>query len=292
MTPPQFERQNDSPLYPKVLWNRPVSRSGAGRILLPGGFRQDFSMLTAVHQAVTAAGAGECIAALPDVLVKLLGGAPSTTFVHSSPSGSLGRQALARLLELSEDADSVMLGANLSANSDTTLLLERFLQECSRPVIGFGDVLASLQHRLPALIQRPGGLLIVTMPDVFKLAGALGISINIRRDGGLINKLEIIQQVAAAGMCDMAVYGSEIIISVGEQLGVTPLAYRLSELPALFYGTLASFWTQNPAARYAGLMTGAHVLRQVSEPLTKDPQHRVTVTDGTKAIRQFLDSAF
>ncbi len=289
---PVFERQAEDPLYEKVLWNRPVSRLGAGRLLLPGGHSGEFSLVTAIHQVTEASGAGECVAALPDSLVKMLGGAPGTTFLASSPSGSLGREALARLLELSDDADAVLIGANLSNNSLTTILFERFMSESGRPVIAFADALISLQHDLKGLAERPGSLLIVTMPEIFKLAAALGVRIQIREGGGLLNKLEIIRDVAAASQCDYVVYGSEIVISVGGKLGVSVVNYRLGQLPALYYGTLSVFWIQNPQQRYEGLMTGAYVLGQVSERIFSDPKRRPSLNDGTAALRTFLNESF
>jgi hypothetical protein len=285
---PVFERQSDEPLYPKVLWNRPVSRLGAGRLLLLGGHSGEFSLVTGVHQVIEASGVGECVAALPDSLVRILGGAPNTAFVASSPSGSLGREALARLIELGEDADAVLIGANLSNNSLTTILIERFMAESERPIIAFAAALVSLQHNLKGLTERPGNLLIVTMPEIFKLATALGVAITIRRDGGVLNKLEIIRDVAAASKCDYVVYGSEIIVSVDGKLGLSTVNYRLGQLPAMYFGTLSVFWTQNPKRRFEGLMTGSYVLGQVSERVFSDPKRRPSLTDGTMAVREFL----
>src|SRR3954470_20599597 len=105
-TPVQFTRQTDTPLYPKVLYNRPITRSGGGRLLIVGGHSGEFSMPTAIHQFAVAAGVGEAVAVLPDNLAKFLSGAPGTTFAASSSSGSLGREALGRILELSEDSDA------------------------------------------------------------------------------------------------------------------------------------------------------------------------------------------
>lgn len=286
---PIFERQSSEALYPKVLWNRPVSRAGAGRLLLPGGHTGQFNLVTGTYQVATACGIGECVAALPDCLVKLMGGAPDTTFVNSSPSGSLGREALGRLIELSSNADAILIGANLSNNSLTTILVERLIIEAKRPVIAFADALISLQHDLPSLAARPNNLLIITMPEVFKLAGALGVAITIRRDGGLVNKLEIVRDVAAASKCDYVVYGSEIIVCVDGRLGVSTVNYRLSQLPAVYYGALSVFWIQTPQQRFEALMTGSFVLGQVSNTLLNDPNHRPTLTDATVALRKILN---
>ncbi len=259
-----FVRQEESPLFAKVLWNRPVSRNAAGRLLIIGGHSGDFSLVTGVYESSMAAGAGECTVVLPDILLKLLGGTPAAVFVPSSPSGSLGREALGRILELAEESDALCIGANLSNNSESAILVERLLQESNRPLIAFGEALVASQHHLPMLTERPDNLIIATMPEVFKLAGSLGVPISIRRDGGLVNKIEIVQSVRNAMQADLVVYGSEIIVAAGELPVITAVNYRLSLVPALYIGVLSVFWMQNAKDRRAGLSTGAYVLRNVS----------------------------
>jgi NAD(P)H-hydrate repair Nnr-like enzyme with NAD(P)H-hydrate dehydratase domain len=265
MTNIRFDRQSDEPLYPKILWNRPVARSGAGRLLVVGGHTGEFSLVTAVHEAAMAAGAGECTVVLPDALLKLLAGAPDTVFVPSSPSGSLGREALGQVLQLAEESDAVAIGANLSANSHTTILIERLLQEADRPIIAFGDALTAARNHLPALTSRPENLIIATMPEIFKLAGQLNIPINIRPDGGILNKVEIIASVRAATSCSLVVYGSEIIVAAGGDIVVTPVNYRLSLVPSIYYAVLSVFWIQNRPQAREGLATAAYVLGQASQ---------------------------
>lgn len=269
MTPqtPDFTRQTDAPLYPKVLYNRPITRSGGGRLLIVGGHSGEFSLPTAVHQFAMAAGVGEATAVLPDNLAKFLGGAPGTAFAASSSSGSLGREALGRILELSEEADAVAVGASLSNNSNTAMLMERLIGELARPVIVFDEGLVALKHHIPAVTDNPQALIIATMAEVFKLCSGLNVSINIRPGGGLLNKLEIIRDLAAASRCAYAVFGTEIVVAAGGELIVTPCNYRLALTPALFYGTLSTFWLQNLAQPAAGLATGAYLAAQAGADL-------------------------
>jgi len=261
---PTFIRQDQEPLYPRVLYNRPVTRQGAGRLLVIGGHSGEFSLPTAVHQLALAAGVGECRAVLPESLVKFVGGAPGTTFVAASPSGSLGTEALGRILELAEEADAMALGASLSSNSHTAILMERVLQEAPTPVVLFGDALTALAHHSRRFTERENCLVVATMPEMFRLAGHLGVAISIRRDGGLINKLEIIRDIAAASKCSYAVYGTEIITAAAGELVVTPVNYRLSLLPAAYYGVFATTWLQNRTRPQEGLATGAYILREAS----------------------------
>jgi NAD(P)H-hydrate repair Nnr-like enzyme with NAD(P)H-hydrate dehydratase domain len=257
-----YEHQTMELLYPKIIWNRPVARHGAGSLLIVGGYLGDFSLPTAIYSLAQAAGVGECTVALPDSLLKFLAGTPATSFVASSASGSLGREALGRLLELGEEADAIAIGAGLSNNSETAVLTERLLQESDRPVIAFADSLIALQYNPRLITDRTDALIILTMPEVFKLAGQLGVPINIRPQGGLINKLEIVHNLKQAVKADLVVYGTETMVAHNDALSATPANPVLSRLPAAYYAVLSVFWLQNRQQPFEGLTTAAWILHQ------------------------------
>jgi NAD(P)H-hydrate repair Nnr-like enzyme with NAD(P)H-hydrate dehydratase domain len=282
MKPPAYEYQLTKPLYSKIIWNRPVARHSAGRLLVIGGYLGDFSLPTAIYALAQAAGAGECTVALPDSLLKFLAGTPATVFVASSQSGSLGHAALGRLLELSEEADAIAIGAGLSNNSETAALTERLLQEIEQPVIAFDDALTALQFNVRLLTDRKRALVILTMPELFKLAGQLGVAIQIRQNGGLVNKLEIISAVKSAMTADLVVYGAETIVAYGDQLSVTPANPVLSRLPAAYYGVLSVFWLQNQGQAFEGLTTAAWLLHEAGTGLVQ--QETPTVGVVGKAV--------
>ncbi len=284
---PKFIRQDGPPLYPNILYNRPVTRHGAGRLLVIGGHSGEFSLPINLYRLAMAAGIGECQVALPDSLVRLVGGAPGATFVPASPSGSLGREALGQILHLSEEADAVAIGASLSNNSHTSILVEKLIQEMERPVVVFDEVLISMKHNLKLITDKPNCLAILTMPEVFKLCGALGLAINIRPGGGLVNKLEIVRDLVAASKCQYVVYGSEIIVAAGDEMVVTPVNYRLSLVPAAFYAILGTMWLQNPTRHREGLVTGAYVLREIGQ--TVGSEERPSVSQIAKTTTKVLE---
>jgi NAD(P)H-hydrate repair Nnr-like enzyme with NAD(P)H-hydrate dehydratase domain len=286
MNPPQFTRQTDEPLFPNTLYNRPVTRHGAGRLLVVGGHTGELSQPTALYQLAMSAGIGECNVVLPDTLAKLLSGAPGTHFAASTPSGSLAHEALGRILELAEDADAVALGASLSNNSGTAMLVEKLASELEQPLIFFGDALTILRHNLTLMTDNPRALVVATMAEVFKLCGALGIPINIRPDAGLINKLEIIQDLQNASACQYAIYGTEIIATAGTEMIVTPVNYHLALTPALFSGVLGTWWLQNRADRRAGLATASFLLYQLGKKF--GPTDKPTVTQLATALDSLL----
>jgi NAD(P)H-hydrate repair Nnr-like enzyme with NAD(P)H-hydrate dehydratase domain len=283
MTDPEFRFQREGPLYPKTLYNRPVSRHGAGRLLVVGGHASDFSMPTTIYQFAMAAGIGDCRVVLPDGLAKLLAGAPGTYFVPQTASGSLGPGALGRILELAEESDAMALGASLSNNSETTILVEKIVSNTESPLIIFDEALPLLKHLMPTLTKKPTTLLILTMAEVFKVCGSLGIPIRSTGDTGLIVKLRIVQSLLDEISCQLAVIGPDIITSSADGLIVTPINPGLLQNSSLMYSVLSVFWLQNHVDAPAGLATGAFILHKLSDSVGE--------TSSTASLSRALELA-
>jgi NAD(P)H-hydrate repair Nnr-like enzyme with NAD(P)H-hydrate dehydratase domain len=283
MTEPEFSFQREQPLYPKTLYNRPVSRHGAGRLLVVGGHSGDFSMPTTIYQFAMAAGIGDCHVVLPDGLARLLAGAPGTYYVPQTTSGSLSPAALGRIIELAQESDAMALGAALSNNSETTILVEKIVSDAETPMIIFDEALPLLKHLMPALSKNPNILLILTMAEVFKVCSALGIPIRSTGDTGLVVKLRIIQNLLESVSCRLAVIGPDIITSSEKGLIVTPVNPSLLDNPSLVYSVLSVFWIQNKNDPAAGLATGAFILHRLSES--------VSGTSSTASLSHALELA-
>jgi NAD(P)H-hydrate repair Nnr-like enzyme with NAD(P)H-hydrate dehydratase domain len=284
MNSSDYITQGDEPLFPKIIWNRPISRHGAGRLLVVGGYLGDFSLPTIIYGLANAAGIGECIVALPDKLSKFLDSNSATVLVPSSIAGSIGANSLGQLLELAGETDAVAIGAGLSNNSETASVIEKFIIQSDRPTIIFADALDALKFNLTLITDNPDCLLIMTMQELFKVAGLLNIPISIRRDGGLINKLEIIESIKSEIKCDLVIFGTEIIVSDGNKLSVTKINRNLARIPAIFYAVMSVFWLQNNQQKFEGLTTGAWIISQLGEQ-TSDIDQPSLSDIGTKIMK-------
>ncbi|HSX15124.1 MAG TPA: hypothetical protein VLE72_04475 [Candidatus Saccharimonadales bacterium] len=256
------ERQTNLPLYPKVLWNRPVSRAQSGRLLIVGGRRGAIAVLQSVFQTAVAAGIGQIKILAPDVLKPLLSGVAEASFGPSTNSGSLARLGLDLLTELASDADAALLGADLSNSSETAILAERFIASYHQGLILVADAIPMIAQSPDVVRQRPRTLLVFTMQELFKLAGKLGLPIHIRPEAGLAAKVEIASDFWELSRIDLALIGPEIIIRSGSKTSITPLPPKTRLEPTAAAGVLSVFYTQNPSASFEGLTTGAFVLAQ------------------------------
>lgn len=260
-----FERQFEQPLYQKILWNRPISRATAGRLLLVGGHKSNVALIQSSYQVAEAAGVGDLTILAPDALRTLVGAVPQIDFAPSTPSGSLAKAALAQLVELSSYADTVLLGLDASNNSETAILFENFVNHFHQPLILADEALSVIAMSPDAFRSRPQTLIILSMQQLFKLADQLQLPITIKPDSGIYGKIDIVASLWEVIKIDIALVGPEIIIKIGEQVSITPLASQPSALMPAAYAVLSVFYTQNPTARYEGLTTAAFLIKQAIE---------------------------
>ena len=279
MAVPAFTKQTDTPLFPDVFWNRPTMRQRAGRLLVVGGHRGAFSLLQAIYQSAEAAGIGECIAAMPDSLRKTVGEAGFGRFVPASASGSIGRAALAELLDLGSDADALVIGANLTNNAETAVVIESLITKLEQPVVITEEAINILQFHPELITGNPRALVVTTMPGLFALANHHHMPIAIKPNSGVIGKIEIVQQLAAISRCSYLVFDTEIMVQVGDRTSLTALPQPLSAFPGVVIGTAATFWIQQPTQAYQTLTTAAFVL---AEAATNSPATNAGLTAGVR----------
>lgn len=255
-----FTKQADQPLFPDIFWNRPTMRRRAGRLLLIGGHRGEFSLLQAIYQSAEAAGVGECIAVMPDSLRRTVGEAGFGRFVPASASGSIGRAAVGELLQLGADVDALILGANLTNNAETAVAIESLITKLEQPVVITEETIQILKFHPELITGNPKALVVATMPGLFALAGHHHLPIAIKPHGGVVGKIEIVQQLAAISRCSYLVFDSEIIVQAEGQTSLTALSQPLSALSGAVIGVAATFWIQQLTQSYAALTSAAFVL--------------------------------
>ncbi len=276
--------QSNAPLYPKVLWNRPLTKNSSGRLLLIGGHRDEFATIQAVYQYALASGIGHCTIALPDSLRPFLQNIDDTYFIPSSPSGSIGKGALGELTNIALEHDAISTGANLSNNSETTVVVERCLNESKRPSCLYLDAIDIVTLDLKIITEKSDICLVVSMAELFKLAGKLTIALNVRPEQGLLGRVEIVQTVAQELQASLVCCEQEIIVVSQGKTSVTP-----SINPKLIlanYAMMSVFWTHKQT--FEQLTTAAYVIQDISKRLSSDKS--ASTASVSKAISQAISA--
>lgn len=165
-----WQKQSDEPLFPNILWSRPETKQGAGKLLIIGGQAQEFIHVAECYAAAEKAGAGTIRVLMPESTRKITKMLPNIEYAPSNQSGSFARGALSELLEASLWADGVLLAGDLGKNSETSLMLENFIAKYNKLLIVSAEALPSLPMRTGDLFKRDSTLLILNISDLQKAA--------------------------------------------------------------------------------------------------------------------------
>lgn len=170
-----WQQQINEPLFPNLLWSRPETKHGAGKLLVIGGQAQEFNHVAESYAAAEKAGAGIVRVIMPESTRKYTSMLPNIEYAPANPSGSFARKALTELLDASQWSDMVLLSGNLGKNSETSLLLESLLHKYTGPCVISSDTLTSLSMSARTLFKRENTILVVEYSDLRKFGIELAL---------------------------------------------------------------------------------------------------------------------
>ncbi len=159
------------PLFPDLLWSRPENKFHAGKLLIVGGNAQAALAPAQAYMLAQKAGAGTVKVLLPDALRKTVGKTlEDGEYAPSTPSGSFSVRALYELLAMAQWSDGTLIAGDIGRNSETAILLEKFLEKHRGQVTLTRDSIEYITA-LPAMVQqRPDTLLVLSYSQLQKLA--------------------------------------------------------------------------------------------------------------------------
>lgn len=248
------KQTSDKPLFEDILWSRPETKHGAGKLLIVGGNLHGFSSVGEAYDVATKSGAGSVRAILPDSLHKVLGGMAGAEFAASTPSGSFGREALATVLASSQWADTVMISGELGRNSETSVLLESLVNKYSGPLVVSGDTIDNF-YALPDLIaDRPNTCVVLNLSQLQKLATALKFDRPFLLGMGMMLLVQTLHEFTAKHqLVIVAKELDNIVVSHQGRVSSTKLREDM-EFWRTWAGAKASvFWMQNPSKPYESI---------------------------------------
>ncbi len=169
-----WQRQEaGKPLFPELEWSRPENRTHAGKLLIVGGNAHGFAAPAEAYTAAVRAGIGTARVLLPDAVRKVVGRfLENGEFAPSTPSGSFSQKALDELLLHSSWADAVLFAGDLGRNSETAILMEKFLSKTSLPVTLTKDAVDYATSAPQTILNRQNTLLVLSLSQLQRLGTA------------------------------------------------------------------------------------------------------------------------
>lgn len=171
MIPEFWHKQGaEKPLFPELQWSRPENRQLAGKLLIVGGNLHAFRAPAEGYTESMKAGIGTARVLLPSAIQKVVGPfIENGEFAASTPSGSFSKQALATLLDWCQWADGILLAGDLGRNSETAILVEKFLEKCGAPTAITKDAMDYVVSLPASALERPNTVLVPSFSQLQRL---------------------------------------------------------------------------------------------------------------------------
>lgn len=250
MTPEFWQKQEaGKPLFPQLLWSRPENRQAAGKLLIVGGNLHSFLAPAEAYTETITAGIGMSRVLLPSAIQKVVG--PSIEngeFAASTPSGSFSQRALVELLDWCKWADGILFAGDLGRNSETAIMVEKFLQKCEAPTVITKDAIDYVVSLPRAALERPNTTLVPSFSQLQRLGVAakferpLTFSMDMLH---LIEWLHIFTEKYAPHL--IVKHLDRIFVAVNGEVSSTKLAQDLPVWRLKTAAHAAVWWVQHPS---------------------------------------------
>lgn len=253
-----WQKQASEPLFPDLVWSRPQNKQTAGKLLIIGGNVHGFAAVGNGYTEAEKAGIGSVRIILPDALRKTVSKLlPEADYAPSTPSGSFGQMALADLLEHAAWANGILLAGDLGRNSETAMLLEKFVAKYSGAITLTKDVVDYFIHVPSPLLERPDTCVVLSMAQLQKLASAAKFPLAFTFDMDFLKLIETLHEFTQQFSLYVVVkHLDTVFVGVSGQVSTTKTDNDIADIwrvPTAAH--TAVWWLQNPAKPFEALTT-------------------------------------
>ncbi len=249
-----------APLFPDLLWSRPEIKKHAGKLLIVGGNLHGFAAPAMAYAAAEKAGIGNARVLLPNSLQKSVGKVfAAGEYAPSTPSGSFAQQALAEMLAMSEWSDGVLLAGDFGRNSETAILLEKFLEKYDGQLTLAKDT-ADYFIKSPAkLLSRQKTTLVISFAQLQALAVGAHYPKAFTFDMDFLRLVEQLHDFTEK--YDVAIvvkHLQNIFVAANGQVSSTKLIEDKEIWRVQAAAAASVWWLQNPGKTFEALTTAVN----------------------------------
>jgi hypothetical protein len=260
MSQDYWQQQGDEPLFPNLLWSRPETRQGAGKLLIIGGQAEAFIHVAESYAAAEEAKAGTIRVMMPESTRSITGILPNIEYAPSNSSGSFSKQALGPLIEASQWADGVLLSGDLGRNSETCLMLEAFTAKYAGTLIVSSAATGSLTIPAADFFSRASTMVLLSYSQLQKIITELKFSKPLTSTLDKSGVAAILHELTRDMRINLVLKAKDSIwTSYGGRVASTVL--REDTNLARISSAAAVWWLQNPPKPFEAATSAIYCLR-------------------------------
>lgn len=259
-------RQNESPLFEDLEWNKPERKDQAGRLLIVGGNIHALTAPAHSYMIAQQLGIGTQKVVLPSKAKRIIGDTPfDTLFLPSTPSGEFAHDGARELLEYALWADTVLIPGDVGRNSQTTLLLSELLGSFTGQVVLTKDGLDALNSEVTLLTNRGHTTIVASIAQLQKLFVSAKVSAPVTFTMDLVKLANLLHTFTLEHPCAIVtLHQSQFIVAEGGKISTTKITQSKDE-PEQWRNQLATsaacFQTWYPQKSFEALTHTAYLLR-------------------------------
>lgn len=252
-----WHKQNDKPLFPELEWSRPETKAAAGKLLIIGGNAHAFTAPAEAYTEAVKAGVGLTRVVLPMRVKSLVGNMLDTVeYAMSNPSGGFSQLALADLLDWAGWADGVVLAGDFGRNSETAILLEKFLAKYSGQVTITKDAVDYFTSSTQQILARPETTFVLSFAQLQKLAMSAHFHTAFTFDMDLLRLVDNLHEFSEYYRVNIVTkHLNNLYVAVNGQVSSTKLTEDLEVWRVRTAAHCAVWQLQNPVRPFEALST-------------------------------------
>jgi hypothetical protein len=258
MTPDYWLRQtHDKPLFPELQWSRPENKQFAGKLAVIGGNLHGFAAPAEAYGESMKAGVGLTRVLLPEAVKKLVGPLlDAVEFAPSNPSGSFSQRALAEWLGLATWSDGVLLAGDLGRNSETAIVLEKFIAKYQGTLVITKD---AADYAIPLAgntLDRSNTTWVISMAQLQKLGMQAGTTQPFTLNMDLLRLVEALRSLTQLHPLSVITkHHDTIYVANGGEVSTTKLRTDMPIWRVKVAAHAAVWQIQNPSKIFEALTT-------------------------------------
>ena len=245
----------EKPLHPDLLWSRPQNKRQAGKLLIVGGNVHGFAAAGEAYSQAIKAGIGTARVLLPDSLQKTIGKVfEAGEYAPSTPSGSFAQTAQGELLELAAWADSVLLAGDFGRNSETAIVLEKFVDKYNGRLTLTKDAVDYFIKTPSALLDRVDCLLVPSFAQLQKLAIKASLTTVLTFSMDFLRLVDALHELTDKYQAGIIIkHLQTIFVALNGEVSTTKLDEDLETWRVATATRAAVWWLQNPGKPFEAM---------------------------------------
>lgn len=244
-------------LFPDLAWSKPENKKHAGKLLIVGGNLHGFSAPAQAFSEATKAGIGSTRVLLPDAIQKVVRAfIPEAEYGPSTPSGSFAQKSLDTWLDCAAWADGVLLGGDFGRNSETAIVLEKFVDKYQGLTTLAKDAVDYFISTPHPVLTRPNTTLVLDYAQLQKLVVNARFTKAFTSDMDFLHIIEVLHEFTTTYPAAIITkQHATLIVAVNGQVSTTKLDKDTDTWRMSTAAHTAVWWLQHPNKQFESLTT-------------------------------------